>query len=235
MCGRVRDPNDDEFSELKLNPFAGQWIWNWKAIPRRYNVPPTAELPVVRAKDGNRHVDPMRWGLIPSWAKDMKIGFSSINARSDGVDTKPAFRGAWKAGRRCLVITGGFYEWQTVDPKQKQPYAIGMGNGGIVALAGLWEAWKDPSKPDAEWLRTCTIITTEPNDLIATVHDRMPVILGFEDWPKWLGEEPANENELKAMLRPFPSDRLAMWPVDRKVGNVKNEGAELIERVEIAA
>jgi putative SOS response-associated peptidase YedK len=113
----------------------------------------------------------------------------------------------------------------------KQPFAIGMGNGGAMAMAGLWEGRKDPANPDAEWLRTFTIITTEPNDLIAPVHDRMPVILGFEDWPKWLGEEPANNDELKALLRPFPSERLAMWAVDRKVGNVKNEGPELIERI----
>jgi putative SOS response-associated peptidase YedK len=231
MCGRVRDPTEEEISEIRLNPFSGQWIWNWMAPPRRYNVAPSMELPIVRAKDGNRHVDGLRWGLIPSWSKCGKEQFSTINARADGVETKPAFRGAWKAGRRCLVITGGFYEWQKVGVAGKQPYAIGMGNGGVVAMAGLWEGWKDPSKPNAEWLRTFTIITTEPNSLIATVHDRMPVILGFEDWPKWLGEERANNDELKALLRPFPAERMAMWPVDRKVGNVKNEGPELIERL----
>jgi putative SOS response-associated peptidase YedK len=231
MCGRVRDPTEEEISEIKLNPFSGQWVWNWKAQPRRYNVPPTAELPVVRAKDGNRYLDAMQWGLIPSWSKSKKVDFSTINARADGVATKPSFRGAWGKGRRCIIITGGFYEWRKTGVADKQPFAIGMGNGGVMAMAGLWEGWKDPSSPDAEWLRTFTIITTEANDLIAPVHDRMPVILGFEDWPKWLSEEPVNENALKALLRPFPGERLALWAVDRKVGNVKNEGPELIERV----
>jgi putative SOS response-associated peptidase YedK len=229
MCGRVIDP--EEFSETRLNPFTGQWVWNFSAPKRRYNVPPTEPLCVVRSKDGARHVDAMRWGLIPVWAKDKKVGFSSINARADGVETKPAFRGAWQKGRRCLIITGGFYEWQVIGRKEKQPHLITMGNQGIMAMAGLWESWKDPSKPDAEWLRTCTIITTEPNDLVGRIHDRMPVILGFEDWAKWLGEEPTNNNELRALLKPFPSERLTMWPVDRKVGNVKNEGPELIERI----
>ena len=231
MCGRVRDPTEEEISEIRLNPFSGQWIWNWKAQPRRYNVAPSMELPVVRAKDGNRYVDPMQWGLVPSWAKDKKVAFSTINARADSVDKKPAFRSAWEKGRRCLVITGGFYEWRKTGVADKQPFAIGMGNGGVMAMAGLWEGWKDRSDPNAEWLRTFTIVTTEANSLIAPVHDRMPVILGFEDWPKWLGEEPANGSELKTLLRPFPSERLAMWAVDRKVGNVKNEGPELIERV----
>jgi putative SOS response-associated peptidase YedK len=228
MCGRVRDPDYDEFSDIRLNPFSGQWIWNWKTQPRRYNVPPHAELPVVRSRDGARYIDPMRWGLLPSWAKDSKIGLSTINARADRIETKASYSGSWHAGRRCLVITGGFYEWRKVGVADKQPFAIGMDNGGTMAFAGLWEAWKDPGNPDAERIRTFTIITTEPNDLIATIHDRMPVILDLEDWPKWLGEEPAKNNELKALLRPFPSKRLAMWLVDRKVGNVTNEGADLI-------
>jgi putative SOS response-associated peptidase YedK len=232
MCGRQFDP--EEFSELKLNPFTGQWIWNFTIPPRRYNVAPTMDVCVVRARHGDRHVDGMRWGLIPSWAKDMKIGFQTINARSDGLDSKPAFKGAWKAGRRCLIIAGGFYEWRKRGTADKQPFAVTMGNRGLMAFAGLWDGWKDPANPAAGWLRTCTIITTEANCLTAPIHDRMPVILGFEDWPKWLGEDPANENELRALLKPFPSERMAMWAVDKKVGNIKNDSPDLLEPVRVA-
>ena len=106
-------------------------------------------MPVLRSKDGKRILEPMRWGLIPSWAKDGKMAFSTFNARADGIDTKPAFRGAWKAGRRCLIVTDGFYEWRKSD---KQPFAIGMGNRGLMTMAGLWEAWKpkDATRLDAE-------------------------------------------------------------------------------------
>jgi putative SOS response-associated peptidase YedK len=147
------------------------------------------------------------------------------------VDTKPAFKTAWAKGRRCLIVTGGFYEWRKLDPagKQKQPYAVALGNRGPMLMAGLWDVWKNPA--DRQWLRSCTIITTEANSMIVAIHDRMPVILDSDDWPAWLGEVPANDNELKALLKPYPSERMAMWPVDRKVGNVKNEGRELAEPV----
>ncbi|CAN5226607.1 SOS response-associated peptidase [soil metagenome] len=219
MCGRVRDPNFEELSELRIDPFRDAWV----PITQRFNVPPTMPLPVLTFEKGERVLHAMRWGLIPAWAKDEKVGFSSFNARADGVDTKPAFRGAWKAGRRCLVVTGGFYEWRKAPPADKQPFAIGMGNGGAMVMAGLWEEWRG--------FRSCTIITTEANDLIGRIHDRMPVILSDEQWPAWLGETAADPTALKAMLKPFPSERLAMWPVDRRVGNVKNEGAELAARV----
>jgi putative SOS response-associated peptidase YedK len=158
MCGRVFDP--EEVSETKLNPLKGRagdrWLW---AIERRYNVPPTMPLPVMPSKEGVRTIEPMRWGIIPSWAKDLKGGFSTFNARSDGVDTKPTFKGAWKAGRRCLVLAGGFFEWRKAGAADKQPFAFAMGNREIMTMAGLWEAWKNPE--DGQWLRSCTIITTD--------------------------------------------------------------------------
>ncbi|QIG46989.1 SOS response-associated peptidase [Nordella sp. HKS 07] len=232
MCGRIFDP--DEVSETKLNPFrrrAGDY-WLWK-MPRRFNVPPTMPVPAMTSKDGVRTVEPMRWGLIPSWAKDMKGGFSTFNARADTVDSKASFRSAWKAGRRCLVLAGGFFEWRRAGIGDKQPFAIAMGNHQIMPLAGLWESWKDPQT--GEWLKSCTVITTEANELMAPIHDRMPVVLGEEDWARWLGEEPANDNELKALLKPFASARMAAWPVDKKVGNVKNDLPELIDRVAVQA
>jgi hypothetical protein len=123
------------------------------------------------------------------------------------------FKGVWKAGRRCLVLAGGFFEWRKAGVADKQPFAFAMGNHEIMTLAGLWEAWKNPD--DRQWLRSCTIITTEANEMMAPIHNRMPVIIGSEDWEKWLGEEPANDNELKAMLKPFPSERMKAWPVNK--------------------
>ena len=108
-----------------------------------------------------------------------------------------------------------------------------MGNRETMTLAGLWEAWKNPE--DGQWLQSCTIITTDANGLMAPIHDRMPVILGPEDWEKWLGEEPANDNDLKAMLKPFPSERMSTWPIGKAIGNVKNDTADLIERAAVQA
>lgn len=232
MCGRIFDPN--EVSETKLNPLKARtgdhWIWK---LPRRFNVPPTEPLPVLTSKDGVRTVEPMRWGLIPSWSKDMKGGFKTINARAETVDTLASYKGAWKAGRRCLILAGGFFEWRRAGVADKQPFAFAMGNHEIMTMAGLWEAWKNPA--DGQWLRSCTVITTAANELTAPIHDRMPVIIGSEDWEKWLGEVPANDNELKAMLKPFPSERMSAWPVSKAVGNVKNNTPELIERATVQA
>ena len=221
MCGRVRDPNFEELSELDIDPFNDRWTP--LAIARRWNVPPTIDLPVMTFEKGVNVLQPMRWGLIPPWAKDEKVGFSTFNARSDGIDTKPAFRGAWRAGRRCLVVTGGFYEWRRLGAADKQPFAIAMGNGGLMVMAGLWEEWRGK--------RSCTVITVDANKLIREIHDRMPVILSDEQFARWLGSEPMTADEARDMLRPFPDERLAMWPVDRKVGNVKNDTPDLVERV----
>lgn len=232
MCGRVFDP--EEVSETKLNPLkkrrGDRWLWT---LPRRYNVPPTMPLPVMTSTDDVRTVEPMRWGLIPPWAKDPKKLGHTFNARADTIDQKPAFKGAWKAQRRCLVLVGGFYEWRRSGVADKQPFAFAMGNHDIMTLGGLWEPWKNPET--GEWTRSCTIITTEANDLMAPVHDRMPVIIGSENWNKWLGEEAGYDNELKAMLAPFPAPRLTAWPVDQRVGNVKNDTADLIERAAVQA
>jgi putative SOS response-associated peptidase YedK len=225
MCGRVRLPED--YSELKIDlklheivPHDYQPVWN---------VPPTSMLPVIVSKDGKRRLEPMRWGLIPSWAKDAKIGFSTFNARADAVDTKPAFRRAWQLGRRCLIVTQGFYEWKKISPdgKEKQPFAVALGNKGPMLMAGLWDVWKNPA--DGGWLRSCTIITTTANPLLSEIHDRMPVILGPDDYAAWLGETPATSDRLKAMLQPYPDNRMIAWMVDKRVGNVKNESPDLAD------
>jgi putative SOS response-associated peptidase YedK len=219
MCGRARLP--DDVSEIKLD-LQIEWdkLGDYKP---RWNATPASDLPVVTSAQGRRTIEMMRWGLIPAWAKDKKIGYSTFNARADGIAEKPAFRNAWKAGRRCLVVADGYYEWRDTD---KQPFAVALGNRGLMAFAGLWDCWR---APDGGSIKSFTIITTGANDLIAGMHDRMPVILPPDRWPDWLGEVAAAERELAAMLVPYPSERMALWPVDRRVGNAKNDSPDLFE------
>lgn len=228
MCGRTKLPND--WSQIKIRLKFGD-LYAAPNFPPRWNIPPTAKmLCAVRSPDtGLRRPVLMRWGLIPSWAKDEKIGYSTFNARADGIEAKPAFRGAWKAGRRCLVVTDGFYEWRKSD---KQPFAIVCTKGALTVMAGLWETWR---APNGETIPSCTIITTEPNEAIAKLHDRMPVVLVESDWPAWLGEVSATNDELKALLRPYPSDQMEVWPVDKRVGNVRNDGPELAAPIMLTA
>jgi putative SOS response-associated peptidase YedK len=198
MCGRARLSSD--VSEIKIafgipaerpSPnFAASW-----------NVAPTDPLPIVRfdPKAHERSLDIARWGLIPYWANDIKIGFSTFNARAEEIDTKPAFREAFRQ-RRCLVPLDSFYEWKKT-PTGKQPYAIGLAGGRLMAMAGLWETWRSP---EGERIRSFTIATTKPNALCAELHDRMPVVLQPEAWPVWLGEQPADPKHLKAPIGPLP-------------------------------
>jgi putative SOS response-associated peptidase YedK len=189
-------------------------------------------LPVVRydAKDHQRSLEVMRWGLVPFWAKDIKVGFANINAKAEGIENKPAFREAFRQ-RRCLVPVDNFYEWKKVAGGKKQPYAIGLKGGGLMALAGLWESWH--SKPSGERVRSFAIITTEPNELCAQLHNRMPVVLAPEAWPQWLGEEPADDGQLKSLLAPYPSGGMICWPVSQRVGSVKNNDPSLIEPIAV--
>jgi putative SOS response-associated peptidase YedK len=223
MCGRARLSTDYSETRIKLRFDPEYPAPN---IPASWNVCPTDPMLVaIRSQDGKRVPQQMRWGLVPWWAKDIKVGFSSINARAETVDTTPAFRDAWKKGQRCLVVTDGFYEWKKPE---KQPYAVAMADKSQMVMAGLWDEWTE--KKTGERIKSCTIITCPPNALIGTLHDRMPVILAEEDWPKWLGEVPVTNDELKALLVPFKDDLLTMWPVNRqKVGNVRNKDREVAE------
>jgi putative SOS response-associated peptidase YedK len=226
MCGRVRLDND--YSEIKIrlkfaaNAPAPNFEGDW-------NKPPTSPMLVaIRSIDGTRVPKMMKWGLIPHWAKDDRLAFSKFNARSEEFTTKPAFKDAWKRGQRCLVVTNGFYEWKKRDPKGKlkQAYAIAMADGSEMVMAGLWSTWRNPA--NGEEVQSCTVLTCAPNNAMAEIHNRMPVILAESDWPKWLGEESATEQELLALLRPCPDDSLKIWKVNNKVSNVKNNGPELI-------
>jgi len=228
MCGRARLSSD--VSEIKLvfsippqrpTPnFAPTW-----------NLAPTDPLPIVRfdPRAGERSLDVMRWGLVPYWAKDIKIGYSTFNAKAEGIETRPTFREAF-ARRRCLVPLDGFYEWKKLGAG-KQPYTIAPASGGLMALAGLWERWRSP---DGEIVRSFTIVTTAANGLLAPLHDRMPVVLDPPNWPLWLAEAPATPRDLHALLVPCPDSWLVMWPVDRRVGNVKNNDPSLAEPIALA-
>ncbi len=227
MCGRVRLVSDWSEIKIKLKFDTGAPAPNFEAD---WNKPPTAPMLVaVRSIDGTRVPKMMRWGLLPHWAKDERLSFSTFNARSEDFTRKPAFRDAWRRGQRCLVVNG-FYEWKKLDPtsKQKQPYAIVMADDAPMVLAGLWDKWKEPKSGE---VLSCTVLTCDPNGAMTELHDRMPVILGESDWMQWLGEAPATEAELLALLKPCPDEALKIWPVNRAVGNAKLNGPQLVGRL----
>jgi len=223
MCGRFflqRDPAGlaRYFETVNATPnHAASW-----------NVAPTQTSLVVRRhpESGERHLDTLRWGLVPRWAKDTKDAAKLMNARADTVAQKPSFRDAF-AKRRCLVPMDGFYEWRKDEAGGRQAYAVSLASGEPMAVAGLWEGWKSP---EGEWLRTFTVITTEAGGKQALVHHRMPAILPPETWDAWLGAEPAEPAELLELLVPCPSEDLAIWPVDNRVGRVAENDAGLLAR-----
>jgi putative SOS response-associated peptidase YedK len=224
MCGRfvLKTP----FSELvRLYNLTNTGL----NLEPKYNVAPTDPVAVVRSEPGtSRSLSTMRWGLLPWWAKDLKLGVTMINAKAETIATKPAFKDAFKE-RRCIIPADGFYEWKKLDAKQKRPYAIVPKDGGIFSFAGLWERWKDRS--NGEMVLSCSIVTTEPNELCAAIHNRMPAILPPEAWGPWLGEIGASSEELLGLLKSYPSERMRAYEVDVKVGSVKNQGAELVEPI----
>ncbi len=190
----------------------------------RYNIAPTQPVAIVRAaEDGGREMVLARWGLIPSWAKDPSVGARMINARSETIADKPAFRAAFRR-RRCLVPADGFYEWQAVNGK-KQPYYIELRDHGPFAIAGLWEHWQAPT---GEEIESCTLLTTDANDLVRPLHDRMPVILAPEDYALWLDPAVSDPVLPAQLLRPFPPAAMALHPVSTRVNTVRNDDPSCI-------
>ena len=220
MCGRyalygpvsrLREAFDAEPEGFELEP--------------RYNAAPMQWLPVIRQRPtGQRVIHRLRWGLVPSWAKDEAIATRLINARGESVAEKPSFRTAFRR-RRCIVPANGFYEWKQVAGG-KQPFYIHPVEGEVFGLAGLWERWVHPT--DGEEIDTFTIITTEANAVMRPLHERMPVILAPSDYAPWL-DTSTQVDHLHGLLRPCPEAALAMHPVGKAVGNIRNEGAGLIE------
>jgi len=182
-------------------------------------------VPVVyETREGERVVELMRWGLVPHWARDASIGHKLNNARAEGLFDKPSFRQAARR-RRCLLPASGFYEWQAT-PAGKQPWYVSARSGEPLAMAGLFEAWR-PSDSE-EWLLTCCVVTTEPNGLMAPIHDRMPVILAPARWTQWLSREEQDPARLAPLLAPCPAEALQAWPVSRAVSRGTAEGEALI-------
>lgn len=221
MCGRFTltvSPN------TLSNLFNTEWSSPFKP---RYNIAPTQQVPVVRSspEDNSLHIDLLKWGLIPSWAKDPSIGSHMINARSETLEEKPSFRTAFKH-RRCIIPASGFYEWQMVD-KRKQPYYISMNNNIPMLFAGLWDHWK---APDGTVIESCSIISTSSNEIISSLHDRMPVILPEHDINAWLHSS-TTADELKSLLKPCPSDLMQLYPVSNVVNSPKNDSPECIQPI----
>ena len=196
-------------------------------VVARYNIAPTQQVPIVRVDlDGTRRFSAARWGLIPSWAKEINIGARMVNARAETAADKPAFRGAVKR-RRCLLPADGFYEWQA-QGAGKQPYLIRFADGRPFAFAGLHEVWRPPDGPP---LTSCTIVTTSPNELVARLHDRMPVILPRALFAEWLEPRELPRERLAELLRPCPPDGMEAFPVSRQVNNPKNDASACAERI----
>jgi putative SOS response-associated peptidase YedK len=221
MCGRVaqRWGPHSYASMLKVD------LTSIPNAPPHYNGAPGQDYLVARVHPETQQMtlDLIRWGLLPHWATDRRIAWKLINAVGETVETKRAFKAAFKK-RRCLLPVDGFYEWKKVG-KQRVPYMIAMADGEPFTLAALWENWKDPETN--EWVRTFTIITTSANELLGKIHDRMPVVIAPEDRERWIkGPDPAG------LLRPYPADLMTMWRVSQKVNSPKNDSPDLLDPVD---
>jgi putative SOS response-associated peptidase YedK len=214
MCGRFTLTAD-----INALQMAFPWIEIPQGMQPRYNISPSQPVAVV-PNDGKHKLDFFNWGLIPSWAKDPAIGNRMINARSETLAEKPSFRSAFKR-RRCLVLADGFYEWK-VNPsgKSKAPFYIKLKDNRAFAFAGLWEIWQ---AKDGSEIRSCTIITTEPNEMLAPIHNRMPVILPPERYPDWLLPEETKPDQLSPYLKPYSSAEMVAFAVSNLINNPKND------------
>jgi putative SOS response-associated peptidase YedK len=194
-------------------------------IPR-YNIAPGQMIPAIISHEGKNRLGQLKWGLIPFWAKDEKIAFKTINAKAETVHEKPAFKHAFKR-KRCIIPADGFYEWKKTETG-KQPMRIILKSGDLFGMAGLYDTW---TAQDGSKVHTCTIITTKPNELVADIHDRMPVILRPEDEGIWLDREKQDVELLQTLLVPYPAEKMRAFPVSPLVGNVKNDSEECIREM----
>jgi putative SOS response-associated peptidase YedK len=223
MCGRYRrTTREEELCRIYNIPIPPQ-----RDLPISYNIAPSHDVLVIRFNPATsqRSLDALRWGLVPHWAEDKRIGVRTINARCETIHTAPSFKKAFRR-RRCLIPADGFYEWAMIG-EAKVPFAINMKDDSPFVFAGLWEGWRTSSTD--EWLRTCTIITCDANGLVSQIHPRMPVILPVEHHPVWLGE--TEDGDLKALLRPYPADGMKMWPISQRVNNPKNDDSFLLDPI----
>ena len=219
MCGRFT---------LTANPAEVEETFSTYTFPQqfapRFNIAPTQPVLAIPNDDQNT-ADFFVWGLIPMWAKDPSIGNRMINARGETLEEKPAFRSSLKY-KRCLILADGFYEWKGAEGKKvKTPFFIHMKDRKPFAFAGLWDSW---NSPDGSLVKSCTIITTEPNELTGIIHNRMPVILHPRDYAKWLNPSPQTPDQLKPLLKPFAADLMDAYPVSTLVNTPANDRPELV-------
>lgn len=226
MCGRYRLSRRKQLIEEYFGSVSEGVDWE-----PRYNVVPTQSVPVIRqnATKPVRELSLMRWGLVPSWAKDASVAASMINARSETARTKPAFSEAIRK-RRCLIPADGFYEWKRTG-SSKQPYCFELSQGKLFAFAGLWDSWRDPA---GGWLTSCSILTTTPNAVTSPVHDRMPVILDIASYDLWLDPGFRNVDGVCELLKPSDADQMRAYPVGNRINNVTNDDEECARPVALA-
>ena len=217
MCNRYRLTHSKQYLAERFE------AWDEVEDRPRYNIAPTQPVVTVRKEHGKktRKFTTMHWGLIPSWAKDTSIGTRTLNARSETVTTTPAFRQSILT-KRCLIPADGFYEWQKMG-SVKQPYCFEVGEGDVFAFAGLWDQWKSP---DGQIIESCTILTTTLNNLVAEMHDLMPVIVPPDKYDVWLDPDVNDFNVIREILRPYDANLMRRYPVSRKLNNSKIDDAE---------
>jgi putative SOS response-associated peptidase YedK len=228
MCGRVIQSS----GPLRYAIVDGMNVPDSRVhnYPPRWNGAPSQELLVIRRnhKTGEISLDPLRWGLIPYWCKDPAGGRKPINAKYETVHDLPTFRDTYRR-RRCIVPVDGFFEWKAIKGQRaKQPYAIAMKDGAPFGIAGIWENWEEPAS--GEWIRTFAIITTDANELVADIHDRMPVILAPNDYARWVSEEP----DPRDLMRSFPADLMRMWPISTRVNKPENDDPSIVEPIQLS-
>jgi putative SOS response-associated peptidase YedK len=218
MCGRfIRTTPIERFSALFSAP--GSVV-----LKASYNIAPSSKILLARnTPKGGRELVALKWGLVPSWSKEPRTEFNTINARAETIDEKPTFRSAFKS-RRCLIASDGFIEWQKKPDGTKQPFLIGLADQKPFAFAGVWEQWER----DGQTLESCAIIVTEANTLMKPIHDRMPVILSPDYYDAWMNPKETNTSILKSVLLPYPSDRMKAYPVSALINNPKHDEKTLI-------
>lgn len=230
MCGRFASSTPpDQLAKY----FGAEMPAEERLLDANHNVAPTQAVYTVYEDGGVRRLDTFHWGLVPFWAKDPKIGNRMINARSETLAEKNSYKRPF-AKRRCIIPADGFYEWKKIEgQKRKQPMYMSRVDGEPLAFAGLWEIWRDPNHTDADGepmeLFSCTIITGEPNEKVAEVHDRMPVMLPPDAWDTWLDRDNQDTDALQGLLVPAPAQLITLHPVSTEVNNVRNNGPHLVE------
>lgn len=230
MCGRfVSSSTPDELAAYFGVDQVAETVLEAEPRPN-FNVAPTQDVYGIIEDDGSRYLDAFFWGLVPSWAKDAKIGSRMVNARAETLAEKNAFKSSF-AKRRCLVPADGFYEWKKLGSGKgatKQPMFMSRPNGEPIAFAGLWSVWRGPDR-DQEPMRSLTIVTTKPNQTMSEIHDRMPVVLPESAWARWLDRDEHDVDALAGLLVPAPDELLGVRPVSTQVNNVRNNGPDLLD------